>query len=182
MTSTGRSFITYLDVVVKTPWMAWLCSFVHAIRNLRANRIGQTWSWWKEQASREQQISLFSLFPPLLWLSSSLSCLQVSHHPPVSALHATNEKENLELIWCHYPTPKFYGTWISANSLFIVLLFSFGGNLTTAFLNLELDNCLGYACFPMLCSGRFQSNLKRKVLKLWTSDLPYQFGKLFSCW
>ncbi|KAM1067463.1 hypothetical protein FF1_022705 [Malus domestica] len=35
---------------------------------------------------------------------------QVSHHPPVTALHATDEKENLEMIWCQHPTPNFYGT------------------------------------------------------------------------
>ncbi|KAJ1433450.1 Oxysterol-binding protein [Sesbania bispinosa] len=35
---------------------------------------------------------------------------QVSHHPPVSALHATNEKENIEMIWCQIPAPKFTGT------------------------------------------------------------------------
>ncbi|XP_059634613.1 oxysterol-binding protein-related protein 4C-like [Cornus florida] len=35
---------------------------------------------------------------------------QVSHHPPVSALHATDEKDNVELLWCQYPTPKFHGT------------------------------------------------------------------------
>ncbi|XP_021893151.1 oxysterol-binding protein-related protein 4C [Carica papaya] len=35
---------------------------------------------------------------------------QVSHHPPVSALHATDEKENIELIWTHHAVPKFYGT------------------------------------------------------------------------
>ncbi|RVW16185.1 Oxysterol-binding protein-related protein 4B [Vitis vinifera] len=34
-----------------------------------------------------------------------------SHHPPVSALHATDEKENIEMIWCQYPVPKFYGTF-----------------------------------------------------------------------
>ncbi|CAK9182365.1 unnamed protein product [Ilex paraguariensis] len=34
---------------------------------------------------------------------------QVSHHPPVSALQATDEKDNLEMIWCHYPVPKFQG-------------------------------------------------------------------------
>ncbi|EEF34581.1 Protein KES1, putative, partial [Ricinus communis] len=35
---------------------------------------------------------------------------QVSHHPPVSALHATDEKENIEMIWCQHIVPKFYGT------------------------------------------------------------------------
>ncbi|KAJ7979418.1 Oxysterol-binding protein [Quillaja saponaria] len=35
---------------------------------------------------------------------------QVSHHPPVSALHATDEKENIEAMWCQQPAPKFYGT------------------------------------------------------------------------
>ncbi|GLJ25058.1 hypothetical protein SUGI_0479480 [Cryptomeria japonica] len=34
---------------------------------------------------------------------------QVSHHPPVSALHATNESQKLELNWWHYPQPQFYG-------------------------------------------------------------------------
>ncbi|KAF3452731.1 hypothetical protein FNV43_RR03164 [Rhamnella rubrinervis] len=35
---------------------------------------------------------------------------QVSHHPPVTALHATDDEENVELLWCQYPTPRFYGT------------------------------------------------------------------------
>ncbi|KAL0916649.1 hypothetical protein M5K25_014177 [Dendrobium thyrsiflorum] len=39
---------------------------------------------------------------------------QVSHHPPVSALHATDEEERLELIWCHFPVPKFHGKSIKA--------------------------------------------------------------------
>lgn len=34
---------------------------------------------------------------------------QVSHHPPVTALHATDEKENLELIWSQNVTAKFHG-------------------------------------------------------------------------
>lgn len=28
----------------------------------------------------------------------------------MTALHATDEKENIEMIWCHNPVPKFYGT------------------------------------------------------------------------
>ncbi|KAH1041678.1 hypothetical protein AAZX31_09G056600 [Glycine max] len=39
---------------------------------------------------------------------------QASHHPPVSALHATDEKENIEIIWCQYPVPKFNGTSVEA--------------------------------------------------------------------
>ncbi|KDP27452.1 hypothetical protein JCGZ_19813 [Jatropha curcas] len=39
---------------------------------------------------------------------------QVSHHPPVSGLHATDETENIEIIWCQYPIPKFYGTKVEA--------------------------------------------------------------------
>ncbi|WOL19772.1 oxysterol-binding protein-related protein 4C isoform X1 [Canna indica] len=39
---------------------------------------------------------------------------QVSHHPPVSALHATDEKENIELIWCQSPVPRFRGTSVEA--------------------------------------------------------------------
>ncbi|XP_041019159.1 oxysterol-binding protein-related protein 4B-like isoform X1 [Juglans microcarpa x Juglans regia] len=39
---------------------------------------------------------------------------QVSHHPPVSALHATNEEENVELTWCHRVAPKFHGTSVEA--------------------------------------------------------------------
>ncbi|XP_044961089.1 oxysterol-binding protein-related protein 4C-like isoform X2 [Hordeum vulgare subsp. vulgare] len=34
---------------------------------------------------------------------------QVSHKPPVSALHATDEGGNVELIWCQHPVPKFHG-------------------------------------------------------------------------
>ncbi|KAJ9162796.1 hypothetical protein P3X46_022540 [Hevea brasiliensis] len=39
---------------------------------------------------------------------------QVSHHPPVSALHATDKEENIEMIWCQNPVPKFYGTKVEA--------------------------------------------------------------------
>ncbi|XP_045788974.1 oxysterol-binding protein-related protein 4C-like isoform X3 [Trifolium pratense] len=35
---------------------------------------------------------------------------QVSHHPPVTALHATDDKENIEMIWWQQPVPIFYGT------------------------------------------------------------------------
>ncbi|XVF69931.1 hypothetical protein PTKIN_Ptkin11bG0120500 [Pterospermum kingtungense] len=34
---------------------------------------------------------------------------QISHHPPVSALHATHEEQNIELICCYHCVPKFYG-------------------------------------------------------------------------
>ncbi|XP_014506006.1 oxysterol-binding protein-related protein 4C isoform X2 [Vigna radiata var. radiata] len=37
---------------------------------------------------------------------------QVSVNPPVSALHATDEKENIEMIWWQQPVPKFRGTSI----------------------------------------------------------------------
>ncbi|KAL9224104.1 hypothetical protein vseg_000173 [Gypsophila vaccaria] len=37
---------------------------------------------------------------------------QVSHHPPVSALHATDDTNQIELLWCQYAIPKFYGTTI----------------------------------------------------------------------
>ncbi|GJN04023.1 hypothetical protein PR202_ga21531 [Eleusine coracana subsp. coracana] len=39
---------------------------------------------------------------------------QVSHRPPVSALHATDNNGNVELVWCQHPVPKFYGTSIEA--------------------------------------------------------------------
>lgn len=39
---------------------------------------------------------------------------QVSINPPVSALHATDEKENIEMIWSQQPVPKFRGTCIDA--------------------------------------------------------------------
>lgn len=35
---------------------------------------------------------------------------QVSHHPPVTALHATDDKNGIEMIWCQYAVPKFTGT------------------------------------------------------------------------
>ncbi|XP_021852547.1 oxysterol-binding protein-related protein 4C isoform X2 [Spinacia oleracea] len=37
---------------------------------------------------------------------------QVSHHPPVSALHATDETNGIELIWCQHAVPKFQGTTV----------------------------------------------------------------------
>ncbi|URE02494.1 Oxysterol-binding protein [Musa troglodytarum] len=39
---------------------------------------------------------------------------QVSHHPPVSALHATDAKENIELIWWHSLVTSFHGTSVEA--------------------------------------------------------------------
>ncbi|XP_051203124.1 oxysterol-binding protein-related protein 4C isoform X1 [Lolium perenne] len=39
---------------------------------------------------------------------------QVSHRPPVSALHATDDGGNVELVWCQNPVPKFHGTSIEA--------------------------------------------------------------------
>jgi hypothetical protein len=54
----------------------------------------------------------------------------VSHHPPVSALHATDEKENVELIWCQQPVPKFYGRTTFPNCFSLLL-----GNMDFGFLN-----------------------------------------------
>ncbi|KAK9029494.1 hypothetical protein V6N11_026608 [Hibiscus sabdariffa] len=34
---------------------------------------------------------------------------QISHHPPVSALHATDEEHDIELIWCQQCVSKFNG-------------------------------------------------------------------------
>ncbi|KAL6900767.1 hypothetical protein ACP4OV_005443 [Aristida adscensionis] len=39
---------------------------------------------------------------------------QVSHRPPVSALHATDDGGNVELVWCQSPVPKFHGASIEA--------------------------------------------------------------------
>jgi oxysterol-binding protein-related protein 8 len=39
---------------------------------------------------------------------------QVSHRPPVSALHATDAAGDVELVWCQHPVPRFYGTSIEA--------------------------------------------------------------------
>ncbi|CAN1340435.1 Oxysterol-binding protein-related protein 4C [Linum perenne] len=35
---------------------------------------------------------------------------QVSHHPPLTALHATDELNNLEILCFHRPVPRFLGT------------------------------------------------------------------------
>ncbi|KAK4756170.1 hypothetical protein SAY87_006297 [Trapa incisa] len=42
---------------------------------------------------------------------------QVSHHPPVSALHATDDQQGIEMIWCQQPVPKFYGTSVETEVL-----------------------------------------------------------------
>ncbi|XP_021723695.1 oxysterol-binding protein-related protein 4B-like [Chenopodium quinoa] len=39
---------------------------------------------------------------------------EVSHHPPVAAMHGTDEANNIELIWCQHAVPKFFGTVIDA--------------------------------------------------------------------
>ncbi|KAF0898078.1 hypothetical protein E2562_001744 [Oryza meyeriana var. granulata] len=48
--------------------------------------------------------------------SGSLHILleQVSHRPPVSALHATDDSGDVELVWCQNPIPKFHGTSVEA--------------------------------------------------------------------
>uniref|UniRef100_J3MUG0 Oxysterol-binding protein n=1 Tax=Oryza brachyantha TaxID=4533 RepID=J3MUG0_ORYBR len=48
--------------------------------------------------------------------SGSLHVLleQVSHRPPVSALHATDDTGDVELVWCQNPIPKFHGTSVEA--------------------------------------------------------------------
>ncbi|XP_045814596.1 oxysterol-binding protein-related protein 4C-like [Trifolium pratense] len=40
---------------------------------------------------------------------------QVSHHPQVSAFHATDQKANIEIIVCHFPVPKFVGSGIEVD-------------------------------------------------------------------
>ncbi|KAF8114019.1 hypothetical protein N665_0043s0088 [Sinapis alba] len=37
---------------------------------------------------------------------------QVSHHPPVSALQATHEKENIDVTWIQHFIPKFRGAYV----------------------------------------------------------------------
>ncbi|KAI3733333.1 hypothetical protein L6452_12776 [Arctium lappa] len=41
----------------------------------------------------------------------------VSHHSPVTALHATDEKDNIEMTWCQYAIPKFYVVGQCHNSM-----------------------------------------------------------------
>ncbi|KAF4393851.1 hypothetical protein F8388_018342 [Cannabis sativa] len=42
---------------------------------------------------------------------------QVSHHPSVTALYATDEKENIQLLWCQYPVAKFSDTEIVPSAI-----------------------------------------------------------------
>eukprot|EP00897_Mesotaenium_endlicherianum_P006019 jgi/Mesen1/5445/ME000271S04464 len=39
---------------------------------------------------------------------------QVCHHPPISALYATNDVKKIRTLWWHYPVPRFYGAWLKA--------------------------------------------------------------------
>ncbi|KAI5074255.1 hypothetical protein GOP47_0010216 [Adiantum capillus-veneris] len=55
-------------------------------------------------------------FNPILGETHHVSCgnlnvllEQVSHHPPISALYATNEPADLRLQWWHSPSPRFCG-------------------------------------------------------------------------
>ncbi|TVU05061.1 hypothetical protein EJB05_48209 [Eragrostis curvula] len=56
----------------------------------------------------------FNVLLEQVLLNSQFSSVQVSHRPPVSALHATDVGGNVELVWCQHPVPKFYGTSIEA--------------------------------------------------------------------
>ncbi|KAI4335372.1 hypothetical protein L6164_014021 [Bauhinia variegata] len=42
---------------------------------------------------------------------------QISNDPAVAALHATDEKENIEIIWCQYSVTQFNGTSAEAQVL-----------------------------------------------------------------
>lgn len=68
---------------------------------------------------------------------------QVSHHPPVSALHATHENENIDVTWCQYFTPKFRGMIFSFISSISKqpLFFIFFNNQLFYYLNeCDMDN------------------------------------------
>eukprot|EP01018_Ginkgo_biloba_P038336 Gb_23064 [translate_table: standard] len=39
---------------------------------------------------------------------------QVSHHPPITALHATNASQEIEMTWWQHPAPRFYGRSVEA--------------------------------------------------------------------
>jgi oxysterol-binding protein-related protein 8 len=39
---------------------------------------------------------------------------QVSHRPPVTALHATHARGEVELVWCQSPAPRFHGASVEA--------------------------------------------------------------------
>ncbi|XP_058222773.1 oxysterol-binding protein-related protein 4C isoform X1 [Rhododendron vialii] len=41
-------------------------------------------------------------------------CEQVSHHPPVSSVHATDDDNGIEMIWCHHIVPKFNGASVES--------------------------------------------------------------------
>jgi len=41
-------------------------------------------------------------------------CEQVCHHPPVTALYATNTVKKVEMLWWHQPVPRFYGGSVEA--------------------------------------------------------------------
>lgn len=68
------------------------------------------------------KVNVYSLSCKFLFLVYQLICFnvliffyyffffQISHHPPVCALHATHEKENIDVMFCQYFTPKFRGT------------------------------------------------------------------------
>jgi hypothetical protein len=60
-------------------------------------------------------------YNPILGETHHVSCgnlnvllEQVSHHPPISALHATDEARKFELNWWQRPVPRFYGRSIEA--------------------------------------------------------------------
>lgn len=82
---------------------------------------------------------IFSNVPynPILGETHHVSCgnlnvmlEQVSHHPPISALHATNEEKQIEMTWWQQPAPRFYGSSVEAtvHGKRILRLLHFGEN------------------------------------------------------
>ncbi|XP_024033841.1 oxysterol-binding protein-related protein 4B isoform X2 [Citrus clementina] len=88
---------------------------------------------------------------------------QVSHHPPVTALHGTDEKENIEIIWCQHPAPKFYvpgADWV--------------GNVKIKCYETGLEAELFYKANPFIALRRNHRAVKGKIYNSSSSKILYE--------
>ncbi|KAL0646796.1 hypothetical protein Bca4012_045087 [Brassica carinata] len=101
----------------------------------------------------------------------------ISHHPPVSALHATHEKENIDVTFCQYFTPKFRGAYVDVE----VKGAHWAGKIVIKCLETGLEAELQLLSDSFL--SRFTGNNKRSIKgKIFESSSGRRLYELFGQW
>ncbi|CAH2069653.1 unnamed protein product, partial [Thlaspi arvense] len=111
----------------------------------------------------------------------------ISHHPPVSALHATHEKENIDVTFCQYFTPKFRGETYEMNQPRLVMTFlpatgaHWAGKIVIKCPETGLEAELQLLSDSFL--SRFTGNNKRSIKgKIFESSSGKRLYEIFGHW